>query len=100
MCPGGTVVPAAAYQNTNIVNGMSLYMRDGKFANAACVAGVHPDKLIGREATPEEALDWLEALEEVFTNIQMALSPRFAVYRILLTGKSRQKLLNQVIPWD
>jgi hypothetical protein len=66
MCPGGVVVPATAYKNTNIVNGMSRYQRNGKFANAACVAGVHPDKLIGRQATPLEALDWLEALEESF----------------------------------
>ncbi|HPE76978.1 MAG TPA: NAD(P)/FAD-dependent oxidoreductase, partial [Draconibacterium sp.] len=27
MCPGGIVVPAAAYENTNIVNGMSFYSR-------------------------------------------------------------------------
>jgi uncharacterized FAD-dependent dehydrogenase len=66
MCPGGIVVPATAYHNTNIVNGMSRYRRNGKFANAACVAGVHPDRLIGREATPEEALDWVQSLEERF----------------------------------
>jgi len=29
MCPGGIVVPATAYANTNIVNGMSLYRRSG-----------------------------------------------------------------------
>lgn len=66
MCPGGMVVPAAAYENLNIVNGMSRFQRNGQFANAACVAGVHPDSLLGREATPLEALDWLEALEESF----------------------------------
>ncbi len=66
MCPGGIVVPAAAYYNSNIVNGMSRYKRNGKFANAACVAGVHPDRLIGRQASPEEALDWVQALEESF----------------------------------
>ncbi|MBF0498965.1 MAG: FAD-dependent monooxygenase [Candidatus Riflebacteria bacterium] len=66
MCPGGVVVPASAYDKTNIVNGMSLYNRDGRFANAACVAGVHPDRLLGKQATPLEALDWLGALEENF----------------------------------
>ncbi len=66
MCPGGTVVPATAYPNTNIVNGMSRYKRNGKFANAACVAGVHPDRLINRKAAPEEALDWIQTLEERF----------------------------------
>ena len=66
MCPGGVVVPAAAYENTNVVNGMSRYQRNGKFANAGCVAGVHPDQLLGKQATPLEALDWLETLENSF----------------------------------
>ncbi|MBF0572749.1 MAG: FAD-dependent oxidoreductase [Desulfamplus sp.] len=39
MCPGGVIVPSTAYENTNTVNGMSRYKRDGIFANAACVAG-------------------------------------------------------------
>ena len=63
MCPGGVIVPATAYKNTNTVNGMSLYNRDAKFANSGCVAGVDPNKLLGKEASPMEMLDWLEALE-------------------------------------
>ncbi len=66
MCPGGIIVPAAAYADTNIVNGMSLYMRDAQFANAACVAGVHINDLLGREANPLEALEYLEKLERSF----------------------------------
>ena len=66
MCPGGMVVPATAYQNTNIVNGMSYYRRNGEFANAACVAGLHPDQLAGRIVSPLEALDELEKLENSF----------------------------------
>jgi uncharacterized FAD-dependent dehydrogenase len=66
MCPGGMVVPAAAYQNTNIVNGMSFYNRNGKFANAACVAGIHPDELAGKTVSPLEALENLQQLEEKF----------------------------------
>ncbi|MCD4698843.1 MAG: NAD(P)/FAD-dependent oxidoreductase [Bacteroidales bacterium] len=66
MCPGGIVVPATAYKDTNIVNGMSLYNRDGEFANAACVAGIHPDELAGREVSPLEALDFVETLERKF----------------------------------
>lgn len=66
MCPGGVIVPAAAYPTTNIVNGMSQYQRDGRFANAACVAAVHPDQLTGKKAGPLEILDWLGALEEKF----------------------------------
>lgn len=66
MCPGGIVVPSTAYGNRNIVNGMSFYNRDGKFSNAACVAGINLDSLNGREVSPPEALDWLEGLEEKF----------------------------------
>jgi uncharacterized protein len=66
MCPGGTVVPAAAYPETNIVNGMSYYRRNGRFANAACVAGIHPDELAGRTVSPIEALEWIESLEAAF----------------------------------
>jgi len=69
MCPGGTIVPAAAYKNTNIVNGMSPYSRAGKFANAACVAGIHPDELVGRTTTPQETLSWITDLEQSFYNI-------------------------------
>jgi uncharacterized FAD-dependent dehydrogenase len=68
MCPGGIVVPASAYENNNIVNGMSLYRRDLKFANAACVAGVNPYELIGEKADATVVLDWLEALETKFYN--------------------------------
>ncbi|MDD3813739.1 MAG: FAD-dependent monooxygenase [Desulfocapsaceae bacterium] len=66
MCPGGVVVPSTAYADTNIVNGMSLYKRDGQFANAACVAGVNLPQLLGRELSALEALDWLGTLEQDF----------------------------------
>jgi uncharacterized FAD-dependent dehydrogenase len=66
MCPGGIVVPASPYKHTNIVNGMSYYERDGRFSNAACVAGVHPDELAGRKMSALEALEWLERLEASF----------------------------------
>ena len=66
MCPGGMVVPAAAYEKTNIVNGMSFYSRNGNFANAACVAGIHPDELAGKTVSPLEALENLQKLEEKF----------------------------------
>ncbi|MBU0684176.1 MAG: FAD-dependent protein [Candidatus Omnitrophota bacterium] len=66
MCPGGSIVPSSAYKNANIVNGMSLYARDGKFANSACVAGVNLDRLKGRPISPLEALNWLENLEGAF----------------------------------
>ncbi len=68
MCPGGQVVPAAAYESKSVVNGMSRYRRDGKFANAGIVAGVHPDMLLGHTASAGEILDWMDTLEERFFN--------------------------------
>jgi uncharacterized FAD-dependent dehydrogenase len=66
MCPGGVIVPATAYQDTNIVNGMSRYQRNGNFANAACVAGLNLHQYLHREVSASEALDWLEKLEQSF----------------------------------
>ena len=66
MCPGGMVVPAAAFQEKSVVNGMSYYQRNGEFSNAGCVAGIHPDMLLGHTCTPIEILDWMDELEGNF----------------------------------
>jgi uncharacterized protein len=68
MCPGGMVVPAAASNHTNIVNGMSYYDRDNVFANAACVAAIHPDQIAQKEVNAIDALAALEDLESLFFN--------------------------------
>ena len=60
------MVPAAAYEEKSVVNGMSNYQRDGQFANAGCVAGIHPDILLGHKCTPVEILDWIDELEGSF----------------------------------
>ena len=75
MCPGGQVVPSAAYKEKSVVNGMSQYKRDGKFANAGCVAGVHPDMLLGHTCSPGEILDWVDELEGSF----FALSKNYSI---------------------
>ncbi len=75
MCPGGMVVPAAAYKEKSVVNGMSQYKRDGQFANAGCVAGVHPDMLLGHTCSPGEILDWVDELEGSF----FALSNNYSI---------------------
>lgn len=66
MCPGGMIVPATAYEKGNIVNGMSRYRRNGLFANAACVAGINLENLLGKSLNPLQALDWLSELEHLF----------------------------------
>lgn len=70
MCPGGTVVPAAAYEGKSVVNGMSNYARDGKFANSGMVVGVNADALLGKTSTALEALEYLDKLEERFFNFR------------------------------
>ena len=86
MCPGGIVVPATAYEYTNIVNGMSYYQRNGKFANAACVAGIHPDELFGKKVTPFDALAYLEQLERLFYNFSNGYIAPFCTIKDFLNG--------------
>ncbi|PIQ32853.1 MAG: FAD-dependent oxidoreductase [Bacteroidetes bacterium CG18_big_fil_WC_8_21_14_2_50_41_14] len=64
MCPGGQVVPAAAFEQKSVVNGMSHYHRNGPYSNAGCVVGVHPDDLLGHKGSALEILDWMDQLEE------------------------------------
>ncbi len=66
MCPGGVIVPATAVEQANIVNGMSRYLRNDNFANAACVATVNLGNLLNREVSASETLDWMEKLEHSF----------------------------------
>jgi len=66
MCPGGVIVPATAVKEANIVNGMSRYLRNDNFANAACVATVNLGNLLNRDVSAKETLDWMEKLENHF----------------------------------
>ncbi|ADU22827.1 NAD(P)/FAD-dependent oxidoreductase [Ruminococcus albus] len=43
MCPGGTVVPAASETGGTVTNGMSVFARDGVYANSALVVSVSPE---------------------------------------------------------
>ena len=47
MCPGGVVVAAASEPGGAVVNGMSLFARDGENANAALLVNVTPDDFGG-----------------------------------------------------
>ena len=90
MCPGGMVVPAAATAETNIVNGMSYYRRDGRFANAACVAGLHPNDLAGKILSPEAALDLVEELDRMFYNLNKNYSAPICNINDFMDGKQRE----------
>jgi uncharacterized protein len=98
MCPGGMIVPATAYAHTNIVNGMSFYKRDGQFANAACVAGVHPGELAGREISALETLDLVEQLEKSFYNITGGYQAPACSIQDFLRGNLRSSHLESSYP--
>jgi len=98
MCPGGVVVPAAAYANTNIVNGMSFYKRGGNFANAACVAGIHPDELARKTVSPLEALDNLKSMEETFFQFSNSYSAPACSISDFLKQQTRNNNLESSYP--
>lgn len=87
MCPGGVVVPATAYAESNVVNGMSMYQRDGAFANAACVAGVTIENLAQRETTPLETLAWLQDFEEQFYTYSQSYKAPFCTIQDFMTKR-------------
>ena len=49
MCPGGQVVAAASEAGGVVVNGMSLYARDGENANSAVLVNVLPEDFGGED---------------------------------------------------
>ncbi|MBO5939476.1 MAG: FAD-dependent monooxygenase [Clostridia bacterium] len=61
MCPGGQVVAAASEEGGVVVNGMSVYARDGKNANSAVCVSVRPEDY---GATPELAIAFQRNLEK------------------------------------
>lgn len=87
MCPGGIIVPAAATKESNIVNGMSRYLRDNSFANAACVATVDLQKILGHEITALETLDWMESLEHSFYKFSNSFTAPACSIRDFINGK-------------
>ena len=60
MCPGGQVVAAASEDGGVVVNGMSVYARDGKNANSAVCVSVRPEDY---GASPERAIAFQRNLE-------------------------------------
>ncbi len=98
MCPGGVVVPAAAYAHTNIVNGKSDYARAGRQANAAVVAELNLASLMGREVGAGEALDWLDALERRYYSFSKSYRAPAMTVRDFLAGRTGEELLPSSYP--
>jgi len=100
MCPGGIVVPSTAYAHTNIVNGMSLFGRNNKWANAAIVSTVNLEKLLGRNVTVTEALDWVEKLEANFYQYAKGFDAPACSIKNFLSGKNIGKLPESSYPFN
>ncbi|MGA2547115.1 MAG: FAD-dependent protein [Rectinemataceae bacterium] len=98
MCPGGTIVPAAAYEGTNVVNGKSDYARAGRWANAAVVAELNLESLLARELRADEALDWLEALERSYFSFAGGYRSPAMTVENFLSGKPGGGLLPSSYP--
>ncbi|MGD2088670.1 MAG: FAD-dependent oxidoreductase [Candidatus Aminicenantes bacterium] len=98
MCPGGKVVPAAAYKNTNIVNGMSNYRRESAFANAGAAAAINPNRLLNKEVDALEALEWLETLEKKFFDFSNSYAAPACRISDFLAGKVSDSLKSSSYP--
>lgn len=61
MCPGGEVVSAQSEENSVVVNGMSIYARDGVNSNSAIAVQVDKDDY---GSTPHKAIEFQRDLEK------------------------------------
>jgi uncharacterized FAD-dependent dehydrogenase len=77
---------------------MSLYQRNGPFANAACVAGIHPDQLAGYEISPSETLDYVQQLEESFFSFSNGYQAPFCTIQDFLKKRISQKCVESSYP--
>ncbi|MCK4664949.1 MAG: FAD-dependent oxidoreductase [Bacteroidales bacterium] len=70
MCPGGFIVPASTGENEIVVNGMSAFKRNSKFANSGIVVEIRNDDLHKYHKFNELAgLEFQKQLEHLsFTN--------------------------------
>lgn len=105
MCPGGKVIPSAPANRQNIVNGVSDYARNSPYANSAIVAGTDLSKLLGKEVGFEDALRWVEELENKVYDLTGSYNIPGAVINDFIRQKSSASLPQhsypfQVFPYD
>lgn len=98
MCPGGTIVPASAFEKTNIVNGMSRYRRNGPYANSACVAALNLSRLLERETDPLEALEWVSCLEESFYKFAIGYKAPYSTINNFIDNKPQSGMADSSYP--
>ena len=77
---------------------MSYYKRNGNFANAACVAGIHPDELAGKTITPLEAIELLQRFEEKFYEFSSGYAAPVCSIQSFLNQKEKGTNLESSYP--
>jgi uncharacterized FAD-dependent dehydrogenase len=70
------------------VNGMSRYRRDEQFANAACVATFNLGKMLKKEVSALETLDWMEQLEKNFYDFSNVYKAPYCSIRDFINRKT------------
>lgn len=100
MCPGGKVVPATPAPGLSVVNGMSEYLRDSPFANAAVVAGIRAEELTGGSDSPLAVLDALESLERQFYEIRRGYDIPAIRICDFLAGKESASIPDNSFPFS
>ena len=98
MCPGGVIVPATAIKQANIVNGMSRYLRNENYANAALVVSFNPDKMIKPGVSALETLDWMETLEHSFFEFSNQYKAPYCSIQDFIRGKLTQSFETSSYP--
>ena len=64
MCPGGSVVGCSPVAGRVVTNGMSDYLRNGRYANSAVVVNVQPDDFMGTDDSPLAGIAFRKIWEE------------------------------------
>lgn len=92
MCPGGRIVQSAPDALSSVVNGMSNYARDGKFANSAVVTPFSLEEAAGKEISAGNALDVLENMEHRFYNFRKSFDIPAMRISDIIHGKKTAEL--------
>ena len=92
MCPGGRIVQSAPDEISSVVNGMSNFARDGKFANSAVVTPFSLEELAKKEISAGAALDLLEKMEHDFFNYKKSFDLPAARISDIIRGKETSTL--------
>ena len=99
MCPGGRIVQSAPDEISSVVNGMSNFARNGKFANSAVVTPFSLEEAAGKEITAGAALDLLEKMEHDFFNYRKSFDVPASRISDILHGRETSTLPETSFPF-